>query len=289
LLKAFTDDFNTNGPSLARITRTSLKGWQKHKNHPDKRIVKRFKTEINGLSTVYAAAVWAMIRYFEKNKYMKNHLNKLLNDLYTEFGWKTRIIAPVLGLFIKYTIIKEEKRLSLGWTYEPSVIYEKNARALELEKRNPLFSKIKIPKINIPVYDYKQTIARCRENLENAQNLVMEKINNAQEQLQLIYNKSFNKSLQYAYNDTEDHNYKSVRTNENALNNISQIKNNMDAMIKNVKINLKKLSDNMVEKYDNIKKQIKRNSREIYKNIKLSIKETLRKCNKIEKDINLSE
>ena len=122
---------------------------------------------------------------------------------------------------------------------------------MELEKRNPLFSKIKIPKINHPVYDYKQAIARCSLHLENAQNLVMEKIDNAHEQLHLIYNQYFGKSLQYAYNDTEQTDKKPVPVNENALDNIYQIRNNMDEMIKTAKINFKVLSDYMTVKYEN--------------------------------------
>ena len=92
LLNAFKEDFKANGPSLARITRTTLKGWQKYKNHPDKRIVKRFKAGINGLSSVYSAAIWAMIKYYDTDSYMKNHLNKLLNELYAEFGWKPELL-----------------------------------------------------------------------------------------------------------------------------------------------------------------------------------------------------
>jgi radical SAM superfamily enzyme YgiQ (UPF0313 family) len=38
LLQAFEQDFQQNGPSLARLIRTLLTGWQRYKNSPDKRI-----------------------------------------------------------------------------------------------------------------------------------------------------------------------------------------------------------------------------------------------------------
>jgi hypothetical protein len=36
-------------------------------------------------------------------------------------------------MFAHFAIKKEQKRLASGWTYEPRMSYEKNAKALELE------------------------------------------------------------------------------------------------------------------------------------------------------------
>ena len=165
--------------------------------------MKRFKLETFGLSSVYAAAVWAMIRYYRTNKYMLNRMNKLLKDLYTEFGLKTRILAPLIGSFIIRRIYVEEKKLSMGWTYEPSVVYEKNTRALKLDKTKSLFSNIRIPKIKIPVYDLKQVIINCREHLEISQKNIMKKIESAQEQLHSIYIQHFNKSVKSSHKNSE--------------------------------------------------------------------------------------
>ncbi len=42
LIKAFEQDFRVNGPSLSRLIRTILKGWQRYHSHPDNRIRNRY-------------------------------------------------------------------------------------------------------------------------------------------------------------------------------------------------------------------------------------------------------
>ena len=64
----------------------------------------------------------------------KARLDLLLSDIYSAFGWKSRIAAPLLGRYLWASIKKEEKRLAAGWSYEPDTFYEKNAAALSLSK-----------------------------------------------------------------------------------------------------------------------------------------------------------
>ena len=136
LLDAFNRDFEVNGPSLFRLIRTHLSGWQKYKNHPDERIRDRYDWEVDPLRSTYAGAVWAMKKYYRKNKPMARRMNALLQDIYAEFGWKTRLAGTVIGAFAFLAIKREEKRLARGWTYEPACFFEKNdaARALEQKK-----------------------------------------------------------------------------------------------------------------------------------------------------------
>jgi radical SAM superfamily enzyme YgiQ (UPF0313 family) len=138
LIKAFQQDFDVNGPSLARLIRTILKGWQRYKNHPDKCIRDRFDWEVDPLRSSYAGAVWAMRKWYRRNERMKEKINSLLQDIYEEFGWKTRVIAPLAGRYIFATLKREEKRLANGWTYEPETYYEKNEAALAMEKEEPV-------------------------------------------------------------------------------------------------------------------------------------------------------
>lgn len=46
-----------NGSSLAPLIKTTLKGWQKYKSHPDKRIRKRVGMKMTVLRTSYAGAI----------------------------------------------------------------------------------------------------------------------------------------------------------------------------------------------------------------------------------------
>jgi len=134
ILRAFRRDFKINGPGIARFIRAVLTGWQKHKNNPDLRIRARFKRDAGNLRSFLAGAIWGMKKWYKNDKLMEAKLNEILNDLYKEFGLITRLIAPVVGIFVYYTIKKESKRLERGWTYEPQTQYRKNAAALELQK-----------------------------------------------------------------------------------------------------------------------------------------------------------
>jgi hypothetical protein len=68
---------------------------------------------------------------------LKETTERLLEDLYAVFGWKTRILTPFFGLFAWFSLKREEERLAGGWTYEPASFCEKNAAALALD-RNPI-------------------------------------------------------------------------------------------------------------------------------------------------------
>jgi radical SAM superfamily enzyme YgiQ (UPF0313 family) len=134
LRDAFRRDFEKNGPSLARMIRTMLQGWKMYKAHPDASIRSRYRWEMRKLGTTYAAAVWAMKRWYRGDKAMRTKMGALLGDLCREFGWKTRILAPLMGMVAHVAMKREKQRLESGWTYEPPVFYEKNAMALEHER-----------------------------------------------------------------------------------------------------------------------------------------------------------
>lgn len=133
LLRAFNRDFAINGPSIVRMIRTMLMGWERHKNHPDLRVRRRFQHELEKYSWYYSAAIWAMYKWYKTDKLMSKKIYSLLQDLYRSFGWKSKMLAPLLGNVIYFTMKKESKKLARGWTYEPSTFYEKNSKAKELD------------------------------------------------------------------------------------------------------------------------------------------------------------
>jgi radical SAM superfamily enzyme YgiQ (UPF0313 family) len=134
LLRAFRRDFEFNGPSLARIVRTTLLGWKRYKDHWDQRIRNRFRREARGLWNTDAAVVWAARRWFRGRQPVAGKMADILRDLYREFGWTPRLVAPLLGRLFHFTLQREEKRLAAGWTYEPQTICERNAAALALDQ-----------------------------------------------------------------------------------------------------------------------------------------------------------
>lgn len=65
LLDAFRRDFEANGPSLLRLFRVLLNGWQMHKSHSPG-VRERLAREAAPLRSTYAGAVWAMKKYFHR-------------------------------------------------------------------------------------------------------------------------------------------------------------------------------------------------------------------------------
>ena len=135
LLQAFEQDFQENGPSLARLIRTLLTGWQRYKNSSEHRIRARYAREVSPLRSTYAGAVWSMKLYYRDSPMLFSKMKALLSDIYREFGLKTRLIAPLIGIFAYLRLLKEEARLAKNWRYEPKTFYEKNSKAKAVQYR----------------------------------------------------------------------------------------------------------------------------------------------------------
>jgi hypothetical protein len=120
LLRAFRRDFEVNGPSIIRVVRTILRGWKRYKNHPDQRIRGRFAWEARHLPVIYAGALKAARHWFRSNRRLSTKFSRTLRDIYREFGFISRLGAPIAGWYIRYMLRREDRRLRRGWTYEPS-------------------------------------------------------------------------------------------------------------------------------------------------------------------------
>jgi radical SAM superfamily enzyme YgiQ (UPF0313 family) len=123
---AFWRDFERNGPSLARMCRTMLQGWQRYKNYPDLRVRERFERENTKLRTAYSAALWAAEHYFQNiNKDVSRQIRELRREIAREFGLASRVAANVVGPVLLWTTRREDRRLARGVTYEPPTILER--------------------------------------------------------------------------------------------------------------------------------------------------------------------
>jgi radical SAM superfamily enzyme YgiQ (UPF0313 family) len=123
---AFWRDFEINGPSLYRISRTLLAGWRRYRDWPDPRVRERFQREMNRLSGVYGSALWAMEHQFRKvNRCGSENIRALRKEFKKESGLLSRIMPTVLGPVFLWTTRREERRLARGKTYEPPTILER--------------------------------------------------------------------------------------------------------------------------------------------------------------------
>jgi len=131
LLQAFRRDFEVNGPSVARIARTLLRGRLALKDHPDPRVRERVAFETRDLATDYAGALWASERWFARtNPALAARLRLTRRGIEREFGWKARVAARLVGPLVLATLWREERRLRRGRTYEPPTFYEANPPAM---------------------------------------------------------------------------------------------------------------------------------------------------------------
>ncbi|MEE9534682.1 MAG: cobalamin-dependent protein [Acidimicrobiia bacterium] len=126
LLRAFRRDFEVNGPSIIRVARTILQGWQRYKGHLEKRIRDRFAWEARDLPVAHAGALWAARRWFRRDRALSAKISRILKDIYAEFGPKSRVAAPLVGRYLRFMMQREDRRLRHGWTYEPPTFCETN-------------------------------------------------------------------------------------------------------------------------------------------------------------------
>jgi hypothetical protein len=123
---AFWRDFQLNGPSLYRISRTLLAGWKRYKDSPDPRVRERFEREMRRVGGIYASALWAMERQFRKvDLRVSEQIRELRQEFKQESGWLSRWLPAILGPILLWTTRREEKRLARGRTYEPPTILER--------------------------------------------------------------------------------------------------------------------------------------------------------------------
>ena len=126
MVRAFARDFEVNGPSVLRIASTTLDGWKRYRNHPDERIRRRYAHDAQNLATVYSAAAWAARRYFGRQPRIREKLSELLSELHRTLGIKSRLSSMIGGRYVYRNLVREERRLADGWTYEPPTFYETN-------------------------------------------------------------------------------------------------------------------------------------------------------------------
>jgi radical SAM superfamily enzyme YgiQ (UPF0313 family) len=124
---AFWRDFELNGPSLYRISRTLMAGWKRYKDWPDARVRERFARDMGRLSGVYSSALWAMEHQFKKvDRNVSEQIRALRYEFKQESGMLSRMLPAVLGPVLLWTTRREEKRLARGKTYEPPTILERS-------------------------------------------------------------------------------------------------------------------------------------------------------------------
>ena len=137
MIRAFTRDFEENGPSVVRIAETTLAGWRRYRSDPNPRVRDRIAWEGRPLPTEYPAMVAAARAHFHDRPALQARLDALLGELVREFGWRARLAASLGGRYLSWTVRREAARLARGWTYEPATFYEVNEAAAAQPRHSP--------------------------------------------------------------------------------------------------------------------------------------------------------
>jgi radical SAM superfamily enzyme YgiQ (UPF0313 family) len=148
MLRAFSRDFERNGPSTIRIVRTTLAGWKRYKNHPNASVRDRYAWEAREIGTSFSALIGGARLYYRNNPAMYKKICALLKEIHAEFGWKSRFYSTIGGLYVLRKIRQEEKRLAAGWTYEPKTWYERNAAVTD--RPEAVLGRYATPRASVP-------------------------------------------------------------------------------------------------------------------------------------------
>jgi hypothetical protein len=125
--EAFRRDFDTNGPSLFRICRTTLEGWRHNRNHPDPRVRARFSRELKTLRHAWTGILWAMEwQLRQSNEAVSRNIRELRADILRECGGvSARLTSAMVGPLMLWAAKMERLRLRKGVTYEPPMIVQR--------------------------------------------------------------------------------------------------------------------------------------------------------------------
>lgn len=118
--RAFRHDYEVNGPSLYRLMRNMLTGWQRYRNDSDPRVQARVAREAQQLRTGYAAALWAMERYVHtSNRAMSDRIRGLRLEIERELGGLTRLVSRLAGPALLWSARREARWGQAGRPLEP--------------------------------------------------------------------------------------------------------------------------------------------------------------------------
>jgi radical SAM superfamily enzyme YgiQ (UPF0313 family) len=117
---AFRRDFERNGPSLFRMTRTMLAGWRRYRDDADPRVRARFAIEGKQLTKGWGAALYAMEKYLRKtNRDVGERIREVRLELEREGGKVARVIHHVAGPVLLWSARREARRFPRGRRMEP--------------------------------------------------------------------------------------------------------------------------------------------------------------------------
>lgn len=122
---AFQRDYDINGPSLFRMMRTMLTGWQRYGGDLDARVRARVARDAEQLRGTYGAALWAMERYLASNAGVSTRIRDLRGEIEREFGGMSRLVNRAAGQVLLWTSRREARAYPGGRPMEPRTFVDR--------------------------------------------------------------------------------------------------------------------------------------------------------------------
>lgn len=123
---AFRLDYERNGPSLYRLTRTMMEGWRRYRNDPDPRVRERVRRDGRDLSRGYGAALFAMEKYLRRsNEDVARKIRDLRKQMEQEMGAFTSWINHVAGPVLLWAAKRDARKYPRGRVLEPVTFFDK--------------------------------------------------------------------------------------------------------------------------------------------------------------------
>ena len=124
--RAFTMDYDRNGPSLYRLTRTMLQRWKMYAKHPDVRVRERLAADAAKLRGGYGAALWAMENYLRKtNRVVATQIREVRLEIERELGGWSATINRTLGPLLLWTSRRDARKHPRGRRIEPRTFIDR--------------------------------------------------------------------------------------------------------------------------------------------------------------------
>ena len=118
--RAFAVDYDTNGPSLYRLTRVMFDRWRQYRGHADARVRARVAREAQQLRQGYGAAVWAMERYLAaSNAAVSDGIKELRLQMERELGGVTTLVNRAFGPLLLWSARRNARLYPAGQPLEP--------------------------------------------------------------------------------------------------------------------------------------------------------------------------
>lgn len=124
--RAFTLDYERNGPSLYRLTRTMLQRWKRYGAHPDVRVRERIAADAARLRGGYGAMLWAMENYLRRtNRVVATQIREVRLEIERELGGWSATVNRTLGPLLLWTSRRDARRHPRGRHIEPKTFVER--------------------------------------------------------------------------------------------------------------------------------------------------------------------